>query len=242
MESEKRVFKVFVDFDGTITRQDIGEEMFLKFGDPKKAYEIIKVWMNDEISSTKMWELLCKTVKGFDQKVFAEFLESMELDPAFKLFLDYCKTNDIEVTVLSDGMDIYIDPVLKREGLDHLRVFTNKISIDENNNLIPSFPFTDEECKDCANCKRNHVITYSADDDYSIYIGDGLSDKCAAQFCDFIFAKSSLLKYCEKNRISYFPFRNFNDVIKRVDELVNKKRLKKRHQAFLKRKEVYSLG
>jgi 2-hydroxy-3-keto-5-methylthiopentenyl-1-phosphate phosphatase len=58
-------------------------------------------------------------------------------------------------------------------------------------------------------------------------------------FCDFIFAKDDLLRYCEKERISYFPFNNFTDVIGRMETLRNRKRLKKRHQAELKRRELY---
>ena len=45
-----------------------------------------------------------------------------------------------------------------------------------------------------ANCKKNHIINHSSDDDITIYIGDGNSDKDAAQYCDFIFAKNDLLK------------------------------------------------
>jgi 2-hydroxy-3-keto-5-methylthiopentenyl-1-phosphate phosphatase len=133
---------------------------------------------------------------------------------------------------------------LKKENLQHLELYSNKVIIDEENNLTPIFPHTDEECKRCANCKRNHILNNSADDEneYSVYIGDGWSDVCPAQYCDFIFAKSSLLKYCESNRITYFPYTNFNDVITKLDQLKEKKRLKKRHQAQLKRREVYIQG
>ena len=108
--------------------------------------------------------------------------------------------------------------------------------------MIPTFPYTDEECRKCANCKRNHILANSSDTDFTVYIGDGYSDTCPAQYCDFVFAKNSLLKYCEVNRITYFPFTNFRDVQKRLNELVNKKRLKKKHQAELKRKQVYRQG
>jgi predicted protein tyrosine phosphatase len=50
------------------------------------------------------------------------------------------------------------------------------------------------------------------------------------------------LRYCEINRITYFPFENFIDVINKLNELAARKRLKKRFQAQLKRKEVYIQG
>ncbi|NNG25993.1 MAG: 2-hydroxy-3-keto-5-methylthiopentenyl-1-phosphate phosphatase, partial [Ignavibacteriaceae bacterium] len=87
----------------------------------------------------------------------------------------------------------------------------------------------------------DHIINHSGDDDFTVFIGDGNSDKDTIQYCDFIFAKDGLLKFCEKERITYFPFKNFNDVIKRLNQLKSKKRLKKRHRAELKRREAYTI-
>ncbi|HOI30612.1 MAG TPA: MtnX-like HAD-IB family phosphatase [Melioribacteraceae bacterium] len=236
-----KTFKIFVDFDGTITKNDVGEAMFLKFGNPERAREIIEDWINEKINAKVSWQLLCDTLIGFDELKFGEFLNAMDIDTTFKEFVGYCKSNDFEIRILSDGLSYYIDHILKREGLSHLEVYSNRVS-NQNGKLIPQFPHTDSECDRCANCKRNHILNFSSDDEYSVYIGDGWSDVCPAQFCDFIFAKNSLLKYCESNRITYFPFGNFSDVIKKMDQLKVKKRLKKRHQAELKRKEIYIQG
>ncbi len=242
MHSENKVFKIFVDFDGTITKKDVGEAMFLEFGDPVKAKEIIDRWIKAEISSVQSWQGLCETVKDFNPKKFMQFLDTIEMDDYFKEFTKYCSNNNYEIRILSDGLDYYINEILKREKLDHIKAFTNVLNFTNDGNLVPHFPHTDEECKKCANCKRNHILENSSDSDYTVYIGDGYSDACPVQYCDFIFAKDSLLRYCEINRISYFPFNNFSDVMKRLDELRSKKRLKKRHQAELKRREVYLLG
>jgi len=239
---KEKNFKIFVDFDGTITKEDIGEVMFLKFGDAQKAKEIVNDWINKKINARQSWEMLCKTINNLDIKKFDDFLLSSEIDNSFKKFIEYCTENNYEVRILSDGLDYYINKILLKENLSHLEVYSNKLSFDNNGNLIPIFPYTDEECKSCANCKRNHVLNFSGDDEFSIYIGDGYSDVCPAQYCDYIFAKKSLLKYCEINRITYYPYSDFNDVIKKLEELKQKKRLKKRYQAELKRKEVYIQG
>jgi len=238
---EDKVFKIFVDFDGTISQQDIGEEMFLKFGDAEEAQRIIERWIKNEITSVDTWQLLCATVRDFDADKFDDFLSKIEIDATFKSFVKYCDANNFEITILSDGLDYYIERFLEREGLSHIKAYTNKLTFD-GSDLVPQFPHTDEECKQCANCKRNHIISNSSDDDFTIYIGDGYSDACPVQYCDFIFAKKSLLKFCEVNRISYSPFKNFNDVRRKLEELKNKKRLKHRHQAELKRREVYLQG
>ena len=238
----ERNFKIFVDFDGTITTQDIGEAMFLKFGDPIRANEIIEDWIEQKINARESWQLLCNTVKNFEIKQFEKFLNDMKIDSTFKIFNEYCLSNSFEMRILSDGLDLYIERIMNREDLDDIEVFSNKLLFGSNNELIPVFPHTDSECNRCANCKRNHILNFSSEDEYSVYIGDGWSDVCPAQYCDFIFAKNSLLKYCESNRITYFPYNNFNDVIIKLDQLKQKKRLKKRYLAELKRKEVYKQG
>jgi len=225
---EGRTYKVFIDFDGTITTKDVGEEFILKFGDSVKAYEIIKLWLSGEITSIQTWERLCETVKNPDMKELDEFISWIEIDPYLHDFIDYCNAQNIEIVVLSDGLDYYIERIMKKNGLEHLKVYSNHVEFVDGK-CLPTFPYTDEECKMCANCKRNHVISHSSDEDFTIYIGDGYSGACPVQFVDFVFAKKSLLKYCEKNRITYFPFHDFSDVLKRVNELVNKKKLKKRH-------------
>lgn len=242
MNLNNKSYKIFVDFDGTITQTDVGEAMFLKFGDVEKCEIWIDEWLNQKLNSKELWKLLCSTVKNFDEDEFDLFLDGIKIDPAFKKFVDYCQAEAFELRILSDGFDYYIKKILKREGLDHLEVYSNRLTFDEEKNLIPIFPFTDEECTQCANCKRNHVLNFSSEDDYSFYIGDGNTDICPVQFCDFIFAKNSLLRYCEINRITYFPYSTFDDVIKRIEELKKKKRLKKRHQAELKRREVFIQG
>jgi len=234
-------FKIFIDFDGTITKRDVGEEIFLKFGDSEKAYDIIHRWIDGKITSSEVWILLCETVQNLNINVLNNFIGEFEVDDYFGEFVDYCRGNGFEITVLSDGLDYYIDRIMDMPKFKNLRTYSNTVTI-ENGTLTPAFPFGDEECKLCANCKRNHVISHSSDEDISIYIGDGFSDTCPAQFCDYIFAKKSLLKYLEKNRISYSPFSTLKDVIRGIEKLKTKKRVKKSHQAELKRKAVYIQG
>jgi 2,3-diketo-5-methylthio-1-phosphopentane phosphatase len=237
----EKVFKIFIDFDGTITKIDIGEWFTDTFGNPKENKEIIRQWIENNISSPKSWYLMFEYVH-FDEEVFNKFIGDVEIDKTFKEFIDYCNQNKFEVRILSDGFDLYINKILMKENLSEVEVYCNKAVLNSENKILPIFPYSDEECKYCGNCKRNHILSHSSDDDYIIYIGDGYSDKCPIQFCDFVFAKDSLLKYCEINRITYFPFKDFNNVKMKLEVLKNRKRLKKKFQAEVKRKEVFMQG
>jgi 2-hydroxy-3-keto-5-methylthiopentenyl-1-phosphate phosphatase len=234
-------FKIFLDFDGTITKNDVGEEIFRRNLSENIVNEIVEELVTDRISSRECWERLCELSLIKDKNRFDDLILSQEIDPTLHRFVEYCETNSFQLFVLSDGFDYYINKILNRENLSHLKVFSNKFILTDDGKLTPSFPYYNADCRSSANCKRNHIIENSGEEDYSVFIGDGNSDNDAIQYVDFIFAKDDLLKYCEIQRITYFPFRNFDDVIMRLNELLAKKRLKKRHQAELKRREAFMI-
>jgi 2-hydroxy-3-keto-5-methylthiopentenyl-1-phosphate phosphatase len=236
---DKRSIKVFVDFDGTITLQDIGEEIFKKFGESQKVNKIIENLLTDKISSRQCWDELCETVPPITEPELNNFIDQLDVDPTFFPFVKFCNEKELELIVLSDGFDYYIDRVFKKAGLAGIKYYSNKLFVVENGKLKASYPHYDANYPTSANCKINHIINHSSDDDFTIYIGDGNSDKEAAQYCDFIFAKKDLLKFCSKEKISFYPFNNFDDVKNKTLEFLNKKNLRKRHQAELKRKSAY---
>ena len=94
----------------------------------------------------------------------------------------------------------------------------------------------------CGNCKRNHVLTLSADDDIIVYIGDGISDRCPVRYADIVFAKGSLIRYCQAQNVTYHEFKTFSDVTRRLELIVQRKRIKKRREAEMARREVFAQG
>lgn len=241
-EYVKRVYKIFVDFDGTITKQDIGEQLFLRFGDAEKAEAIIKQISSRKLTSIDGWKALFEILNPVSIDELTNFVRSFGIDKAFHRLVSFSREHQVEMIILSDGFDFYIRTILEKENISGIPIFSNRLIENGSGKPQPVFPYRDEECKSCANCKRNHVIENSGDDEFTIYIGNGSSDVCPAQYCDFIFAKDSLRKFCEKEKVTFFPYDNFNDVVSRLETLFTKKRLKKRHQADLKRKKLYKLG
>lgn len=237
----EKTFKIFIDFDGTITLKDTGDAIFSRFGETEKVDKIIENLLRDAITAKQCWLDLCRLINGINKQELDEFIGSIRIDPSFHQFVDYCRKQNIDFYVLSDGFDYYIDRIFGKEDLTGIKYYSNHLDVTSDGKFIPSFPYEDLNCTTSANCKRNHIISNSADSDYTVYIGDGNSDKNTAPFCDFIFAKDDLLKYCEKERITFFPYNNFFDVTERLEQLRSRKRLKKRYQADLKRREIYML-
>jgi 2,3-diketo-5-methylthio-1-phosphopentane phosphatase len=236
---KKRDFKIFVDFDGTITIEDVGDAIFSKFGETEKVNQTISDLLSDKISSRQCWDDLCDCVGSIKKIELESFIDTLDIEPTFKSFVEFCSDQEIELYVLSDGFDFYIEKVFGKAGLSGIKYYSNKLLVDDNGKLSASYPYYDEGSPTSANCKKNHIIYHSSDEDYTVYIGDGNSDKDAAQYCDFIFAKKDLARFCSMERISFYPFNNFDEVQNKIIELMNKKNLRKRHQAQLKRKSAY---
>lgn len=230
--------KIFIDFDGTITSVDVGREIFYTFGNKEIVEDIISNLHQGIISSRQCWEKLIDTVEEINENELFNLIDKISIDSSFHHFVEFCKSHLIDIFILSDGFDIYIKRILERENLIWIPFYSNNLKI-VNGKFVCSFPYFNADYPTSSNPKMQHIIDNSSDDDFTIYIGDGNSDKEAAQYCDLIFAKNGLLKFCELNRISFFPYTTFNDIIEIIKKLLSKKRLRKSHQAMLKRKTAY---
>ena len=92
--------------------------------------------------------------------------------------------------------------------------------------------------------KRNILInnTNDLDNEVSVFIGDGISDFCASNYADIVFAKKRLASYCWKNNITYHDFKNFQDVIEKLELLKSKNKIKHKLTAKNLRKDVFLGG
>lgn len=230
--------KVFCDFDGTITKNDVGDLFFETFGDKDYYYLLVEKWRDYEISSREMWEKIAERVKVENDEA-RKLILSQEIDPYFVDFVKWARENGIEIFILSDGFDFYIKQILDKYGLSGIKFFSNKLWIEDGKVRL-DFPYMDSLCRICGNCKRNHMLTLSGDDEIIVYIGDGYSDRCPAEYADIVFGKKNLLKFCREKNIPVYEFESFRDVLEQFQRFLSgRKKLRKRWQAEVKRREVF---
>lgn len=229
---------VFCDFDGTIISKDLGDEVFQHFGHIEPYHSRL---LAGELPIREYWRAVCATLSPeVTQEKIREFALEVSVDPNFRSFAGYCRENGIPLTILSDGFDAYIKPVLERESLSGIPVYSNFLEFRAASPPVPHFPGASESCTClCASCKRNLVLTQAQPESLIVYIGDGLSDTCAAEHADVIFAKKKLAAYCNRHRLPHYPFSNFFDILRVFREGVEKKQFRPRHQAFLRRKKSF---
>jgi 2,3-diketo-5-methylthio-1-phosphopentane phosphatase len=238
------MMRIFSDFDGTIAVEDVGSRLFRTFVGAQ-ANEIVQHYLDGSITARVCLTRECEAVESATQGEVERFIDQFSLDPTFRGFVEYCRGRGIPLVVLSDGLDFYVEQLLKNNGLGDLPFFSNHLEFILSGavtKLVPSFPHTDAECLLCGNCKRNHLLTLSADDDIIVYIGDGISDRCPVRYADIVFAKGSLIRYCQEQNVTYHEFKDFDDVIRRLELILQRKRIKKRREAEMARREVFAQG
>ncbi len=208
---KKNKFALLCDFDGTITKKDVGFHIYTYFGD-ERWEEINKSWRRGEISSKDCLIGEYSLMDASEDEV-REYTLKMEIDPGFIEIVNTCKKNSIPLAVVSDGFDFYIDIILKKYGLFDIEVFCNNLRFN-GRKVELSFPYYEQGCGICGNCKKLHVENFRNKYGKVIYIGDGLSDKFAAQFSDIVFAKGELAEYLINKEIKFIRFQSLSEVNK----------------------------
>lgn len=237
--------KIFSDFDGTITRNDVWLNSLARFiEDKEELNRICEEFIAGRLSSRETSELHIKLIKNFDKELFRQYLSEEEIDPTFAEFVNYCNENEHGLYVLSSGLDFYISEILSRYNID-VPFFGNRMIFDEDlKQLKFEMTYSDEHCVDCATCKRNILLTNTDDlsGDVSVYIGDGASDYCVSRFADIVFAKGKLASYCWKNNITYFEYNSFSDIQKKLKRLIEDKKIRHRQEASFRRRDIFMGG
>jgi 2,3-diketo-5-methylthio-1-phosphopentane phosphatase len=229
--------RVFVDFDGTISMDDIGDRLFEEFGHIQPFNTEFK---NGEMSIFEYWKKVTATLPpDLTAEHISDYSQDIQIDAYFIRFLDFCKGLGIMPTIVSDGFIDYIRPVLDKEKIAGIDIFSNKLSYGPDGTK-PVFPYSKDgcECKSAV-CKRSLVSLRSKPESIIVYIGDGYSDFCPAEASDIVFAKKNLAKWCNNNSVPHHPYRSFYNVVKILSNKIQKRTLKQRNRAKIIRSKMF---
>ena len=203
--------QVFCDFDGTISVRDVTDVILTHFAD--KAWLAIEdEWKAGRIGSAECMQRQIPLIRANKAELDAA-LDAVEIDPGFPAFVRLCQSEGIPVTIISDGVDYFIERILARHHLPALPIIANHLEIltqDGHTTYTLTSPFSRNDCASAAGvCKCRSVGAVSGD---RIYVGDGQSDFCVANKPELVFAKGKLAAFCETNAIDYAAYSLFSDV------------------------------
>jgi 2,3-diketo-5-methylthio-1-phosphopentane phosphatase len=124
-----RKIAVLCDFDGTVAQDDVGNLLFRTFAAHGDAAEVVSRWERGEISSRECLEKEASLASCCADEL-RKFVHARTIDPYFKDFHDFARQRGIEVVVLSDGLDFYIEQILIRNGLGQIEFFANQLRLE----------------------------------------------------------------------------------------------------------------
>ncbi len=214
---------IFCDFDGTVCPRDVGDDFFREFGSAR-GEEAFLDRRAGLITGREALEENCRCVH-VDRGRFVRWLSRFDLDPFFKDFLDFSHNRDIQVVILSDGLDLYIRELLDRDGLHDVPFIATGARLI-GRRIEPEFPYHNRlGCQECAHCKTWHLRAKREEGYFTVYVGDGSSDQCPCENADMVFAKGRLRDYCLNRGIRHFRYANFRDVEMILTETLQRRRM-----------------
>jgi 2-hydroxy-3-keto-5-methylthiopentenyl-1-phosphate phosphatase len=203
-------YVVVTDFDGTAAERDVQQVILDALADPEGWRAINRNWVAGSMTTAERARAQWELIRGGEREVLS-VLESLRLDPGFASFARFCEIRDYPLYIVSDGFDLYIQPLLQRAGLAHLPVIANSLRYEDD---VPRMAFLLQRSPDqyYGNDKTFVIEQVRRPGSTLVFVGDGFSDRAAAHAADLLFAKDKLADYCVESNLPFEPFSTFDDI------------------------------
>lgn len=204
------------DFDGTIATEDVSFMLLDAFadGDWRKVHE--------EYHAARM------TVGEFNSRVFGmvktgretmvEYMkEHVKIREGLNELARTCEKKGVKLVIVSNGLDFYIEQILKNAGLAHIESHAARTIFKPTGLEVayigPAGNVMDDGFKEA------YTRLYLEQGCRVLYAGDGFSDAGAAKLAHKIFAIEGLLKYCREAGIACSTFEKLTDIAREIENL-----------------------
>jgi len=214
-------YVIVSDFDGTISLEDSNYNLVLMCGNAGNM-KIEEDFLAGKVSNREAFEQHFDVMR-ISLSEYENFIRTnINIDPTFDEFLEYVHTSNIPLFILSAGFRQGIEYVMGEERLKGVEVLANDLSGAPH--ISPTFATKNPNCNKkhgpCGNCKRECIETIRKDSGKKIiFIGDGITDRCAIENADIVYAKDSLAERCDEQGIAYTPYNNFADVMNHLAQM-----------------------
>jgi HAD superfamily phosphoserine phosphatase-like hydrolase len=201
---------IVLDFDGTITEQDLLDVIAAHFGDEAVLEEAEEGLLGGSLPLHEVIRREFAPVTAPLEEVVAWVLANATLRPGLAQLVEEARARGDEVAIVSSGFREVIEPLLEREGVTGVALHANAVDPDPAGWRIR---FRDERpCPVCGQPCKRATVTALANGSQLAYVGDGYSDRCASELADRVFARSGLARYLDARGIAYEPYDDLHDV------------------------------
>ena len=194
------------DFDGTVTLKDVGDVLLIHFkAATRKEIDLscapgvkMKEWMKKYFRPLKIPK----------KDIEAYVLASARLRGGFREFHKFCAGACVPLEIVSGGVDLYLDCLLKKWGLK-VKAFYGRTRFTPKG-LLVDYPCMKGSTLDAFKAAR--VRHYRRLGCRVAFCGDGATDIKAARAADAVFATKRLRTFCQKAGIPNRRLKNFHAV------------------------------
>ncbi len=211
-------FRVFLDFDGTLVQPNVAILLVERFAHDgaRVAHEVDEQLHRGELTLRQAWDRQAALLEWAQIPGMTDFaVREIPLRDGAHQLLALLAERGVPTVVVSGGLDFYIRAILDRERLD-LPFVSDTAHPGTDGRLRVEHPHGHHECRQCGICKAQVVRGPLPNAGRTIFVGDGSTDRFAAEVADIVFARGRLLSYCEKRGIPYFPFEDFPPVTAQI--------------------------
>lgn len=206
------------DFDGTITEKDVSFLLLDAFADGNWR-QLLEDYRGGKITVGAFNREAFAMVKA-DKRTLRDFIfanKEVEIRTGFNELLSYCSKKGFKFVIVSNGLDFYIEAVLKDASIDNIEIYAAQTQFTSDGLKVKYTGPDGRQLKD--NFKDAYTELFLGRGYRVVYIGNGISDFPPAKQAHHIFATGDLLTYCREKNLSYTPFADLNDVIRGLEVL-----------------------
>ncbi|HLM32752.1 MAG TPA: MtnX-like HAD-IB family phosphatase [Gaiellaceae bacterium] len=204
-----------VDFDGTITEQDVLDEIARTFGDDEVYREVDEALDRNGITLHEVLRREFEPVRAPLGEVVEWIHANASIRPGFGELVELARERGWRLVVVSSGFRQLIEPVLERAGIEGLELVSNEVDPDPEGWRITFFD--ESRCEICGEACKRMTVRSVVDGGEVVYVGDGYSDRCAAEDADLVFARRGLAAYLTERGVPFEPFDDFFQIAEKLE-------------------------
>jgi 2-hydroxy-3-keto-5-methylthiopentenyl-1-phosphate phosphatase len=204
---------VVLDFDGTVTEEDMLDRICREFGDPAVYDEVEAAFERGEIRLVDDIERKLAAVRVPLEVVVKWLREETRIRAGFAELVALAAARRWRLVIVTSSFHELVEPVLGPLATE-VEIVANSLDARPDGWRV-QFVFG-APCETCGEpCKRGLVERLGAGE--IVYVGDGYSDRCAAQTAARVFATAGLARFLDDIGVRYEPFGDFHDVVRALD-------------------------
>ena len=198
-----------MDFDDTIVLDNTARQIFERFAAP--AWRDAEAhYQRQELSVEQFNATALDLVEASSEEIQEFARGAARLREGFLRLTDWAHWHGWLAVVVSNGFNLYVDPILDDLGLDRVARHVGRARFDYRWRLSYLSPRGIDVQE---GFKVGYAAAFRDAGDFVVYIGDGESDVPAARLAPVVFARSTLFERLAGEHPRLFPFETFDDVV-----------------------------